>query len=463
MLAQSRASIRPLKVDAGGHYLVNEEGVPFFWLGDTAWKLFANLDEQEAHRYLTDRKQKKFTVIQAHLLDWEFNAANVYGHPPFVDGNINTPDSAYWGHVDFIIDQAEAMGLYMALLPIWARSHIEPQVGGAEGKVLYNDTLAAYHYGKFLGDRYKEKRHIIWILGGDAWGTRDVIYDRLAQGLAAGAAGGKQAALLMSYHPPGGTHRPPATSSGEFYHNKAWLDFNMIQSGHRVDNQNYKTITQDYQRMPIKPTLDSEPCYEQHPVEHKFEKGVFNAWHVRRRAYWSLLAGAFGFTYGANGIWQMDKPGKIFQQSHHNYFWYDALHFEGARDMAYVRALMESRPFLNPERVPDQSIFGVEAGTVDERVQCARAVDGSYWIMYITNGREITADLSKVSGEKCHAGGTIPGWQNVQCCQQAENKPFGKFSTAKAQQFDPPGKTGPGNDWILVLDNAESHYSIPGY
>ncbi len=56
MLAQSRASIRPLKVDAGGHYLVNEEGVPFFWLGDTAWKLFANLDEQEAHRYLTDRK-----------------------------------------------------------------------------------------------------------------------------------------------------------------------------------------------------------------------------------------------------------------------------------------------------------------------------------------------------------------------------------------------------------------------
>ncbi len=141
----------------------------------------------------------------------------------------------------------------MALLPIWARSHIEPQVGGAEGKVLYNDTLAAYHYGKFLGDRYKEKRHIIWILGGDAWGTRDVIYDRLAQGLAAGAAGGKQAALLMSYHPRAARIARRLPLLGEFYHNKAWLDFNMIQSGHRVDNQIIRPLRRTTSECPLNP------------------------------------------------------------------------------------------------------------------------------------------------------------------------------------------------------------------
>ena len=110
----------------------------------------------------------------------------------------------------------------------------------------------------------------------------------------------------MSFHPKGGTYRPPATSTGEFYHAQPWLDFNMIQSGHRVGNKNYEKIQEDYHRQPTKPTLDSEPCYEQHPIEHKFDQGVFEAWHLRRRAYWSLLAGAFGFTYGvvmASGRW----------------------------------------------------------------------------------------------------------------------------------------------------------------
>jgi len=54
---------------------------------------------------------------------------------------------------------------------------------------LRHDTTAAYHYGKFLGKRYKNKKNIIWILGGDVWGSKDFIYDNLAKGLTEAAAG----------------------------------------------------------------------------------------------------------------------------------------------------------------------------------------------------------------------------------------------------------------------------------
>ena len=461
--SSSKDKLPAIRISDSGRYLVEETGESFFWLGDTAWKLFAGLDKQEAKRYLKDRKQKKFTVIQAHLLDWEFNYANAYGEVPFRGGDIISPNEAYWQHADYIINQAEKLGLYMALLPIWAGSHIEPKKGKVEGKVLYNDTLAAYNYGKFLGNRYRNKSHIIWILGGDTWGTRDTIYHKLAQGLADGAAGGNQDKLLMSFHPQGGTYRPPATSTGEFYHNQKWLDFNMIQSGHSIGNKNYERIQEDYHRQPIKPTLDSEPCYEAHPVKHKYENGMFTAWHLRRRAYWSLLAGACGFTYGANGIWQMDKPGSIQKESHYKDYWYDALDYEGAQDMTSVRELMESRPFINPERIPDQSILVSEAGAVDDRVQCARAADSSYWMLYITNGREVTINLSQVSGQRCQAWWYNPrDGKRYDESQYRTNKPFATFDTGGEQVLDPPGESGQENDWVLVLDDAAKGYSIPG-
>jgi hypothetical protein len=97
----------------------------------------------------------------------------------------------------------------------------------------------------------------------------------LAKGLTETYADGQPDRILFTYHPPGGTWRPPATSSGEFFHAEPWLDFNMIQSGHAKDNASYERIRDDYNRQPTKPTLDAEPCYEQHPVKHKYENGLF--------------------------------------------------------------------------------------------------------------------------------------------------------------------------------------------
>jgi hypothetical protein len=267
----------------------------------------------------------------------------------------------------------------------------------------------------------------MWMMGGDVLPTKHEIYDALAQGIEEGA-GYKP---LMTYHPPGGTNRPPATSTGEFYHNKPWLDFNMIQSGHRRGNENYLRIAEDYARTPVKPTLDGEPCYEQHPVRHSFANGVFESWDVRQRAYWSVLAGAFGFTYGGNGIWQMDKPGKPFLLTHYNYNWDAALDHEGARQVRHLHQILEEYP----HRAPDASILATPQGAQNERLQAARAADSGDWLIYSTNGRGFEVKPPAVRG--------LAWWFNPRTGARAR-------APWTARQ-DPPGEPGEGNDWLLIL------------
>src|SRR5262249_29462937 len=57
-----------LKVSANGRYFVDQDGKPFFYLGDTCWLLFQRLNRDEVEEYLKDRAGKGFTVIQAYVI-----------------------------------------------------------------------------------------------------------------------------------------------------------------------------------------------------------------------------------------------------------------------------------------------------------------------------------------------------------------------------------------------------------
>ena len=58
----------PLNIAPDGLYFQRADGRPFFYLGDTAWALFHRLTLEEADRYLRDRAEKGFTVVQAVAL-----------------------------------------------------------------------------------------------------------------------------------------------------------------------------------------------------------------------------------------------------------------------------------------------------------------------------------------------------------------------------------------------------------
>jgi len=107
-------------VSANQHYIL-KDSKPFFWLGDTAWELFAKLTREEADTYLKTRARQGFTMIQAVVagLD-ESSMPNVYGDLPLIDNDPTKPNEKYFEHVDYIINKATEYGLNIALFPTWA-------------------------------------------------------------------------------------------------------------------------------------------------------------------------------------------------------------------------------------------------------------------------------------------------------------------------------------------------------
>ena len=48
----------PIRVNADGRHFVDRDRRPFFWLGDTAWPLFAQYTREQAEAYLANRGRK---------------------------------------------------------------------------------------------------------------------------------------------------------------------------------------------------------------------------------------------------------------------------------------------------------------------------------------------------------------------------------------------------------------------
>ncbi|MGQ9487464.1 MAG: glycoside hydrolase family 140 protein [Armatimonadota bacterium] len=426
-----------------GRCLVTETGKPFFYLGDTAWELFHRLTREETELYLKDRASKGFTVIQAVVLA-EFdglNTANAYGHTPLIGNDPTRPNEDYFRHVDFVVNQAEELGVYIGMLPTWGDKVNKKWGMGPEIFTPENARI----YGEFLGKRYRSKP-LIWILGGDRPienATHLAIWRAMAEGLRRGDGGEH----LITYHPMGGQ------SSSQWLHGEEWLDFNMLQSGHHARNiPNYKMVERDYERKPVKPCMDGEPRYEDHPINWDPKNGWFTDYDVRQAAYWALLAGAHGHTYGCHDIWQMYDPSKHQPISHARTPWREALKFPGALQMRYVKALMLSRPPLL--RVPDQSLIVSDVGRGKEHIRAARGADGSYAFVYLPVPKPVTVNLEKLSGKRLRAW-----WFNP---RNGQAQVIGEFARNGEEAFTPPSGDSQEEDWVLVLDEVGKRYRKPG-
>ncbi len=432
-----------LKISENGRFIAQEDGSPFFYLGDTAWALFQKLSREEAEHYLTDRAKKGFSVIQAVIIS-EFdglNKGNYYGDLPFIDGDISQPNEDYFQHVDFVVDQANALGLVVGLLPTWG-DKVGPLLWGT-GPEIFNEENA-YQYGKYLGKRYQDK-NIIWILGGDRnpdSPARKKIWYAMADGIKEGDLRGH----LMSFHPVG------VTSTSTLFPGEDWLDFNMMQSCHLVrDRDNYNFITQDYNLNPQKPCMDAEPNYEDMPVGMLFSENRFDDYDARKAAYWALFAGAHGHTYGANGVFQFwdGKEKDRFSASHH---WKEAIQFPGAGQMQFAKNLLLSRPFFSRRPAP---MFFLKsfAGLGTEHIQATLSEDDSYAMVYSAAGKSFKVDLDKLSGETLNAFWYDP--------RTGDSHAIGQFSSDGIKEFKPPTE-GYGQDWVLVLDDASKEFPQPG-
>ncbi len=438
-----------LRVSENDRFLVTADGAPFFWLGDTAWELFHRCDLDEAELYLENRRQKGFNVVQAVALaelDGLYTP-NANGDLPLIETDPTRPNEAYFRQVDAIIDRAAGKGIYIGLLPTWGDKFNDRQ--GGVGPLIF-DPDNAYHYGEWIGRRYADRANIVWILGGDRSPVvDDADYRPIIRAMAAGIQAGAGAGALMTFHPRGGS------GSSERFHSDDWLSFNMWQSGHgRHDNGNWEMITTDYKRTPVKPVLDGEPSYEDHPVDPwsrqwKPEYGTFDDYDVRKLAYRAVFAGAFGHTYGHHSIWQMFLEGRE-PITLPRYDWITALDRPGARQLIHLKRLMLSRPFLT--RIPSQEMLASPPGMEARHVCATRDGQGRYAMVYIpTAGQSVSIFMRLISGD------TVTVWWYDPRTGQA--LAIGPFAASGTQTFTSPEE---GPDWVLVLDDAALGFPPPG-
>ncbi|MHA6624440.1 glycoside hydrolase family 140 protein [Pseudonocardia sichuanensis] len=423
--------LAPVRVSDDGRFFVHADGTPFFWLADTAWSIFVNLDRAEVERYLDTRAAQGFTVIQAVAVFPQAGGPgpNRYGHDPLAEGMtpaVSDSGDDYWDHVDFVIDAAAERGLRIGLLPVWADKQA--------GELVTAENAGAY--GEFLGARYRDR--VVWIMGGDsgADGVEDV-WCALAEGVAVGANGRPDhAGLLMTYHPRGDQ------TSAEWFHDDEWLSFNMLQGGHcrRWDNL-LGLIEGNYARTPPKPFLDGESIYEDHPICWKPEDGFSTPEDVRRNAYWSVFGGAAGHTYGHHAVWQfLTEDGDASLGARGT--WTEALDFPAGQQMRHLRALVESRPYLT--RIPDQSVVDGSG------VRATRDADGSYLMAYTTDGAAFAVDTTVLTGDALRAWWFDP--------RTGTATDAGTVERGASVEFGPPEET----DWVLVVDDAARGFGPPG-
>jgi hypothetical protein len=436
--------IKKLKISENKRFIVTEDDDPFFWLGDTGWLLFVKTNREDADKYLEDRLRKGFNVIQVMLIHNQKAAVNIYGDSALINHNIATPEITegnsftdpaqydYWDHVDYIIDKAAEKGLYMALVPVWGTNVKNGWVSREQAKT----------YATFLANRFKDKKNIIWLNGGDVKGSDSTeIWKIIGNTLRANDPN-----HLITFH-PFGRH-----TSSIWFHKEPWLDFNMFQSGHRDYEQdtvkgelhygpdNWKFVNHDFDLLPVKPCLDGEPSYEKIPHGlHNTSKPYWTENDVRRYGYWSVFAGGCGFTYGHNSVMQFYKPTDKTSSYGPKNYWFEALNDPGAQQIGYLKKLILSKSYLN--RVPDQSLIADQKNRYEYLV----ATRGpNYALIYTYTGRNIKVNMGKITGKKVKASWFSP--------RDGSIINIGEFKNSGILNFDPPGEQKEGNDWVLILD-----------
>ncbi|MFT3935720.1 MAG: glycoside hydrolase family 140 protein [Chitinophagaceae bacterium] len=426
-----------LQVSANKRFFQTSDGKPFFWLGDTGWLLFTKCDDEQTIHYLDMRKQQGFNMVQAMVLH-TLAAVNTTGDSALINKDISKPNinggaKGYWNHIEFVITEAAKRGIYIGLVPIW---------GGnvKSGKITVQQAEA---YAKFLAERFGKYNNIVWLNGGDIPGS-----EKMEVWKAIGATIKKyDPRHLETFHPRG------RYSSSTWFHKEPWLDFDMFQSGHQDYSQdtsskeinhygedNWKYVNVDYKLLPVKPTIDGEPSYENIP--HGLHDSLQPRWQpadIRRYAYWSVFAGGAGFTYGENAIMQFHSDLKKRGSFGVNQVWTATIDAPAAKQMQYLKNLMLSENYF--DRTPAQSIVANNAGAKYNYVLATKGKN--YAMVYTYTGKELNIDISKLGFAPIKAYWYDP--KNGQKTAIADVKKSGIV------QFDPPGKEGEGNDWVLVL------------
>ncbi len=322
-----------LKRSLGDYHISYDDGLPFFYLGCTAWNGALKSTDEEWEHYLNHRVNHHYSVIQFVTTQWRGCEKDRFGDVAFSGSGYISINPSFFRRLDKKIERINAHGLIAAPVLLWALPvgdgrHLSPGYFLPENEAI---LLAKYMVARWGGDQ------VIWILGGDGRYTRE--YEQRWKRI------GRE---VFDEGPPGlvAQHPHGRLWIGEEYKDEHWLDIMGYQSSHSnrqgtVDWLNKGPMAKTWDKLPPRPIMNLEPNYE----EIRF---VITAEDVRNASYWSLFATPIsGLTYGANGIWPwIQREGELIE-NHGNpggrgpSTWKTSIDFPGSLQIGYLASFIK--------------------------------------------------------------------------------------------------------------------------
>ena len=363
---------------APDHRTLVRDGKPFFWLADTIWSAFTNVTDEEWIAYLDKRAAQGFTVLQLNALAQWDRCGCAFDRYPFVTSDhgktfdFSSVNDEYFEHARWMVGEAVARGLVPAIVVMWSNYVPDTWASAIISDNVMPEQLVVPVVEKICSTINEFEP--VYIISGDTDWDRPGSLERYR--LVTSAVEDAAPRALLAYHIKGRYDVLPHELAEH-------ADVYLYQSGHNLAAQRgaYELAESFLARDPVRPVINSEPCYEQMGYSHMLY-GRFRRADVRLACWRSLLAGAnAGITYGAHGIWNWQNPdvkvgnalGEGFLQALRHE---QALYLEGANDFGFARELVEELGLFGA--TSDQGVLE----SYPEDVRAARTTDGRL-VLYV--------------------------------------------------------------------------------
>ncbi|KAL7418636.1 hypothetical protein Q5752_007094 [Cryptotrichosporon argae] len=427
------------------------------------------------------------------------------------------PNPVYFAFVDRVVRLASTLGMTIALTPTWGRYVNGGYYGGpilfdTDSAYAYARFVGErYPFHPFIlgadSVRYWNADAMAVISsGGDAAGIEVKDFGDVTEAFARGLRDGEKAAIegleggvknkaqgyetMITFHSaqmwlPG---QPEASASAQFP-DADWLAFDCVQSGHHdvkppsngVDEaddagstgtdvqagkgsvnmwkcrNSYEPVRKMYATPrpdgKPRPVLDLEPHYENIHEWFNLNGPKWQGRDIRSGLWQGVCAGAAGYTYGVNSIWQMHNGSSktyppIAPPTTAYTDWFLELDLPGSFYASVAQRILVGLPEYF-SRVPDQSLI---LSSTNEPEPPALAGDklisacrGKGWaIVHLPYGGDVEVDLKGVKGSH--------GWRAWWIEPKSGGREIFATGDDDKRAFAAPSGGSLDDDWLLLVE-----------
>lgn len=432
----------PLKASENGRFLRQQDGTPFYMVGDSPQSLFVNVSLTDAETYISTRAKQGFNAMWVNILCADYTFGRTDGKTfdliaPFSTGtgpssyDLATQNSTYWARMDSMMALLNKYGILAVIDPIETGSWIPC--------LTFNGLTKAQTYGAWIGARYASYPNLLWLSGNDfqTWSTSST-NNNLVAAVMAGIASAS-----------------PHLQSIE-------LDFNISESLQNSTTAPYTTVNSvyvyyplydamltGYGQSPTMPTIMVESNYE---GENNTGQATDTPLRNRMQMWWVATCGSSG---------QLSASFPAYRLGFGATDWVDNLSTTWVTQFAgYHQAFMKSIPWYN--LVPDSgnAVLTSGFGTYDGSSTNLNIASNDYATCAVDSTTTGAASLAVIYTPTTHSlvvnmakfRGTVTGqWFDPSngTYQAASGSPF---TNTGSHTFTIPGANNGGDhDWVLLL------------